>query len=88
MFIYYFFSSGSGKTTLINFLAGHKVGDRQSGDILLNGQRLNKRLRRKICYVRQEDIFFDNLTLKETLTVSDDQVKLRIFHFSIYLARG
>ena len=62
--------AGSGKTTLLNFLAGRQVGDSKFGDVLLNGRRVNKKLKRKICYVLQEDIFFDNLTLKETLTVS------------------
>ena len=62
--------AGSGKTTLLNFLAGRQVGDSKFGDVLLNGHQVNKKLRRKICYVLQEDLFFDNLTLKETLTVS------------------
>ncbi|XP_028393582.1 ABC transporter G family member 21-like [Dendronephthya gigantea] len=62
--------SGSGKTTLLNFLAGRKVGDTKSGEVLLNGRHVNKKLRRKICYVLQEDLFFENLTLKETLTYS------------------
>ncbi|XP_013413427.1 ABC transporter G family member 27 isoform X1 [Lingula anatina] len=57
--------SGSGKTTLLSAIAGRVPRDK--GDVLLDGQSLSKPLKRKICYVLQSDIFFANLTLKETL---------------------
>lgn len=57
--------SGAGKSTLLNTLAGRTP--LSSGTISVNGHNITKDLRRKICYVLQQDIFFSSLTLKETL---------------------
>lgn len=56
--------SGSGKTTLLNVLAGRNL-DGVSGNIWLNNQLYEKNMRRKFAYVLQEDIFFDELTVKQ-----------------------
>lgn len=42
----------------------------QSGMITLDGNPLTKTLRKRTCYVLQEDIFLPKLTLWETLYVS------------------
>ena len=60
-------AAGSGKTTLLNALGGYRA--LSSGSIRLDGQKMSKRVKRNVSYVLQEDIFFPNLTLRETLRV-------------------
>lgn len=60
--------AGSGKTTLLSVLTGRIQA--KSGQVTLGGRPLTKNLRRMLCYVMQQDIFFPNLTVKDTLMVS------------------
>jgi ABC-type uncharacterized transport system YnjBCD ATPase subunit len=59
--------SGCGKTTLLNLL-GDRVGSKGvQGTIALNGHKITKKSRRFIAYCTQDDIFFPQLTVKDTL---------------------
>ncbi|KAK7070934.1 hypothetical protein SK128_000156 [Halocaridina rubra] len=57
--------SGAGKTSLLNVMSGRVRPT--SGNITVNGEPLSKRLKKQICYVLQQDIFFTDLTLRQTL---------------------
>ena len=59
--------SGCGKTTLLNILAG-RILNGVTGNVWLNNQRYDKCMKRKFAYVLQDDIFFENLTIKQQLT--------------------
>ena len=69
-------STGAGKTTLLNALAGHTPIS--SGKILLDSKKMSKKMKRQVSYVQQADLFFPNLTLRETLRVC--------LHLSIFLS--
>eukprot|EP00741_Cyanophora_paradoxa_P007497 tig00001130_g7252.t1 len=59
--------SGGGKTTLLNLLAGRLQGKMTTGSVLFNGRPRTSDLKRRIGYVLQDDVFFANLTVQETL---------------------
>jgi len=64
--------SGSGKTSLLDVLSSRSIY--QEGQISLNDSIIThhpskiKTLKRKIAYIKQADIFFDHLTVKDQLT--------------------
>ncbi|CAN6848143.1 unnamed protein product [Brassica oleracea] len=62
--------SGSGKTTLLNVLAGQLSSSPRlhlSGLLEVNGRSSSSRAF-KLAFVRQEDLFFSQLTVRETLS--------------------
>ncbi|KAG6759557.1 hypothetical protein POTOM_036040 [Populus tomentosa] len=64
--------SGSGKTTLLNVLAGQLMASPRlhlSGLLEVNGKPCSNRAY-KLAYVRQEDLFFSQLTVRETLSLA------------------
>eukprot|EP00730_Choanoeca_flexa_P017158 TRINITY_DN8223_c0_g1_i1.p1 TRINITY_DN8223_c0_g1~~TRINITY_DN8223_c0_g1_i1.p1 ORF type:complete len:653 (+),score=153.38 TRINITY_DN8223_c0_g1_i1:329-2287(+) len=58
--------SGAGKTSLIQILCGRTAPDVGS-EVTLNNRPMDKRGRRAISYVMQNDILLANLTVRETL---------------------
>jgi len=62
--------SGSGKTSILDVLAGRSAYD--AGTIILDHEvvteRVMKRLKKKIAYVKQSDLFFGHLTVRDQLT--------------------
>ncbi|XP_033641796.1 ABC transporter G family member 14-like isoform X1 [Asterias rubens] len=58
--------SGCGKTTLLHVISG-RLAEFDFGSVMINDFPLTKALRRKIALVLQDDIFFANLTIRETL---------------------
>ncbi|ONI31623.1 hypothetical protein PRUPE_1G322600 [Prunus persica] len=64
--------SGSGKTTLLNVLAGQLTASPRlhlSGLLEVNGNSSPNKAY-KFAYVRQEDLFFSQLTVRETLSLA------------------
>ncbi|KAJ3694396.1 hypothetical protein LUZ60_009876 [Juncus effusus] len=66
--------SGSGKTTLLNVLAGQLAASpclNLSGRLDINGKPISKS-GYKLAFVRQEDLFFSQLTVRETLSLATE----------------
>jgi len=59
--------TGSGKTTLLNVLA-QRTKQNVTGSILVNGQPVkSKRMKRRMAYVLQDDIFYSHITVRNTV---------------------
>eukprot|EP00873_Tetraselmis_striata_P023562 jgi/Tetstr1/443826/TSEL_003280.t1 len=60
--------SGSGKTSLISILGGRAASVISvEGDILFNGKKPGKSMKRKMGFVLQDDLLYPDLTVYETL---------------------
>ncbi|OVA08139.1 ABC transporter-like [Macleaya cordata] len=74
--------SGSGKTTLLNVLAGQLAASPSrlhlSGILQLNGRPFPNQAF-KFAYVRQEDLFFSQLTVRETLSLAAELQLSNVF---------
>ncbi|KAL7552392.1 hypothetical protein ACHAWF_015629 [Thalassiosira exigua] len=62
--------SGSGKTSILDVLSGRSSYD--SGTITLDSEvvtdRVMKKMKKRVAYVRQNDLFFEHLTVRDQLT--------------------
>lgn len=61
-------SAGSGKTSLLNALAGQTQKAKNVklvGRLLINGKESSNAKQHKVAYVRQDDIFYSQLTVSE-----------------------
>ncbi|KAK9839571.1 hypothetical protein WJX84_010569, partial [Apatococcus fuscideae] len=60
--------SGSGKTTLLTIMGARAQSHmKKAGDVNFNGQPLNKRMKRQMGFVLQDDLLYESLTVWETL---------------------
>ena len=79
--------SGSGKTTLLSIIGGRAQSMmRREGDVLFNGRPMEKRMKRSIGYVMQDDLLYEALTVFEVVsTTSARQHYLRV-GYSLYMS--
>lgn len=60
-------TNGSGKSTILSIIAGTNNFD--SGNILLNNQKITKKNRHKIGYVPQQPVLIDSITVLDNLNL-------------------
>lgn len=80
--------SGSGKTSLLDALSGRSVFDK--GILSVNGTEVKgammKKFKRKVAYVKQKDIFFGHLTVRDQVSINDQSLHYTIiFLFELIL---
>jgi ABC-type multidrug transport system ATPase subunit/ABC-type multidrug transport system permease subunit len=69
-------ASGAGKSTLLDCLLGRKTMGRMTGDITMNGVKVNKPLLQSLtAFAEQDDVHLPTLTVEESLLFS---AKLRM----------
>ncbi len=71
-------SNGSGKSTLLSILAGMNKPD--SGEILLNGKKIDKSAKKLISYVPQEPMLIEDLNVKDNLNLFAGIYKIKTFN--------
>ncbi|XP_048479461.1 protein scarlet [Plutella xylostella] len=77
--------SGAGKTTLMSALANRvPVGTITDGEISMNGRPVGDFMHRESGYMHQDDLFVDNLTVMEHLTI---MARLRMDRRTTTIAR-
>lgn len=63
-------TSGAGKTTLLDVLAQRVSFGVITGDMLVNGKKLDQSFQRKTGYVQQQDLHLETTTVREALRFS------------------
>jgi ABC-type multidrug transport system ATPase subunit len=76
--------SGCGKTTLLNILAGRIGNKGVQGTITLNGYNPTKDSKRYVAYCTQDDLFFPQLTVKDTLSFTVSTARHYLLHHCLY----
>lgn len=63
-------ASGAGKSTLLDVIGQRKTYGKTSGEILINGHKIDKYFNRMVGYVEQQDIHIPTQTVREAIEFS------------------